>query len=222
MTTEQRIDEKFKILLREGDTILAQCGWTGSEYKISFPDDIDYRRFRTESLNLVRRVCGENSDHYQELKSIANGKTSAESSYYFKDCVGVLQAAQKDYAGSYLFDLRSLVAAELIGDFIEQAETLVNEGYYVPAASLAGAVLEDTLRKMCDKQDIPVPERTKLDKLNADLARVEAYSKLIQKRITALADIRNNADHGHFKNFTKEDVVDMVAWTKRFTADYLE
>ncbi len=37
-----------------------------------------------------------------------------------------------------------------------------------------------------------------------------------------LADIRNNADHGHFDKFKREDVEDMVKWVKRFGADYLQ
>jgi hypothetical protein len=118
-------------------------------------------------------------------------------------------------------DLRALVAAELIGDFTDQAEALVQEGYHVPAASLIGAVLEDALRKLCGVKSIPVPDKTKIDHLNAELARAGVYDKLIQKRITALADIRNNADHGHFDKFKREDVEDMVRWVRRFTADFL-
>ncbi|MEI6972173.1 MAG: HEPN domain-containing protein [bacterium] len=221
MSTDERINEKFKALLLEAQYVLANCGWDGTEYNRQ-PSDVDYRRFRTEAMNLVRRVCGEKSDHYEEMKRLAEGEHTAGNSFYFKDCFGVLQAAQKDYAGGYLFDLRALVASELIGDFIDQAEALVAEGFHVAAASLAGAVLEDTLRKLCESKDIPVPYRTKLDKLNADLAKAEVYNKLIQKRITALADIRNNADHGHFAKFTKEDVKDMVTWVRRFTTDHLE
>ena len=58
-------------------------------------------------------------------------------------------------------------------------------------------------------------------RLNADLARAAVYDKLVQKRITALADIRNNSDHGHFDKYTAEDVEDMIKWVKRFSADYL-
>lgn len=222
MSVHQHINEKFELLIKEGKQILADCGWDGREYHNGYPDDISYRRFRTEAMNLVRRICGENSDHYQELKRLAEGKHSAGNSYYFKDCFGVLEAAHRDFQGGYLFDLRSLVRAELLGDFIDQAEALLTEGYYVPAASLAGAVLEDTLRKLCNKNKIPVPDKTKIDKLNADLARAEVYNKLVQKRITVLADIRNNADHGQFDKFSLEDVEDMVKWLRRFTADYLE
>jgi hypothetical protein len=218
---QERIIEKFEALLQEGQQILSNCGWDGRSYR-AHPNDIEYRRFRAEATNLVKRACGEDSDHYQELKRLAEGERTSGNSYYFKDCFGVLQAAHRDFEGGYLFDLRSLVAADLLGDFIDQAETLVKEGYHVPAASLAGAVLEDTLRKLCHKNNILVPERTKIDKLNADLARAVVYSKLVQKRITALADIRNNADHGHFDKFSSDDVEDMVKWLRRFTADYLE
>ncbi|MEW5786151.1 MAG: HEPN domain-containing protein [Bacillota bacterium] len=206
MTTQERINEKFKVLLQEGQQILSNCGWNGSQYSRS-PSDIDYRRFRTEAMNLVKRVCGKDSDHYQELKRLAENE---------KTCFGILQAAHRDFNDGFLFDLRDLVAAELLGDFIDQAETLIAEGYHVPAASLAGAVLEDTLRKLCLKNRLPVPDRTKIDRLNADLAKAGVYDKLIQKRITALADIRNKADHGHFDEFAKDDVEDMVRWVRRF------
>jgi hypothetical protein len=94
--------------------------------------------------------------------------------------------------------------------------------YHVPAASLAGAVLEDTLRKLCEKHDVPLPENTKIDRLNGELARAQVYDKLVQKRITAIADIRNNADHGHFDKFRKEDVEDMIKWIRSFAADHLQ
>jgi len=87
---------------------------------------------------------------------------------------------------------------------------------------LAGAILEDTLRKICEKHGVPIPDSTKIDRLNADLARAEIYDKLVQKRITAIADIRNNADHGHFEKFKKDDVADMVKWIRSFAADQLQ
>lgn len=214
------IVEKFKSLITEGHQTIQKCGWDGSRY-YKHPSDIDYRRFRTEAMNLVRRVCGENSDHYMELKRIAETKEMAANSFYYKDCLGVLEAARNDYQGGYLLDLKSLVAAELLGDFLEQAEFLLSNGYYVPAASLAGAVLEDTLRKLCEKNNISIPEKTKIDRLNTDLVKAQIYTLLVQKRITALADIRNNADHGHTDKFKKEDVEDMVAYVRRFATEHL-
>jgi hypothetical protein len=152
---------------------------------------------------------------------MAEEKDSAMHSFYFVHCYGVLEAASRDFEAGLLFDLRSLIAAELLGDFITQAETLLGAGYHHPAASLAGAVLEDTLRKLCEKHGVTIPDSPKIDRLNADLAKANVYDKLIQKRIIAIADIRNNADHGHFDRFKKEDVEDMVKWIRNFAADYL-
>lgn len=90
MNVDQRIAETFKALLAEGRALLQRAGWNGKEYR-SCIDDVSYMRFRTEALNLVRRSCGEGSDHYQQLKTLAEDKATALNSYYFKDCYGYLR-----------------------------------------------------------------------------------------------------------------------------------
>lgn len=220
MNTKEKIIEHMKALLLEGQNVMHACGWNGREYQYH-PADTDYQRLRTQSLNIIRRACGEKSDHYLQLKRMAETQGSDTNSYYLKDCLGILEAAQKDFEAGFMFDLRSLVAAELLGDFIDQADFLLQSGYFHPAASLAGAVLEDVLRKLCAKHNITVPDKTVIDRLNTDLAKADIYDKLVQKRITALADIRNNADHGHFDKFKSDDVEDMIKWVRRFSADYL-
>ncbi len=222
MSTEDKILEKFRQLVEEGRNILLSLGWNGHQFKSSFPKHEDYLRFRTEALNLIARACGKDSDHYQELRRLAESKESATNSYHFPECLGVVEAALRDFEGGFLFDLRSLVAAELLGDFLEQTEYLLSKGYHNPAASLAGAVLEDTLRKLCQKHGLPCPAKTKIDRLNMDLAKAQVYNLLTQKRITAFADIRNNADHGRFDEFNGEDDEDMVKSIGRFAADHLE
>lgn len=222
MATKDIISKRFSDLISEGDEILEAVGWDGQKYHGDYPGDEDFFRFRTEAMNIIRRSCGDQSDHYRALQDLAADKVYGDNSYIMPRYLGVVRAAQRDFDSGLLFDLRSLVAAELIGDFVEQAKQLLREGYYVPAASLAGAVLEDSLRKLCAAKDITVPHVTKIDALNSELARAQIYDKLVQKRITALADIRNNADHGHFDKFNKEDVEDFINWLGRFTADYLK
>lgn len=221
MNTQELITQQFTRLVDEGRKILQSSGWDGDKFRQKHPSEMEYFRFRTEALNLIRRSCGEDSDHYKELRRLLESANASMNSFYFSHCFGVLEAAQKDFDAGLLFDMRALIAAELLGDLTEQAETLLTAGYHVAAASLAGAVLEDVLRKLCDKHHLPLPESTKLDRLNADLARASVYDKLVQKRITAIADIRNNADHGHPDKFSKVDVEDMVKWVRSFSADYL-
>ena len=218
MNNYDRIVAELAKLIEEGRNILTRCGYGTNDITgwKRFPSDDEYIRVRTRASNLVRRVCGEKSAHWKELDGIE--KRSAG----LPRVVGVLEAAKADIEGGLLFDLKQLVEAEILGDFLDQAGALLSTGYYVPAASLAGAVLEDTLRKMCDAANITYPANTKIDRLNADLAKAAIYDKLTQKQITAMADIRNNADHGHPEKFRTTDVEDMIRWVERFAADHLK
>jgi hypothetical protein len=66
-------------------------------------------------------------------------------------------AAQEDYEKGALFEVKSVIEAELFDDFLEQAEHLLQSGYFQPAAVIAGCVLEDGLRKLCEKHQIKLP-----------------------------------------------------------------
>jgi HEPN domain-containing protein len=217
---QPQIIQQFESLIGEGKSIMSQSGWDGREW-LRFPSMLDYLRFRTRGSNLISRVCGVDSVHYKELDNISKNKEMSSNSYYFHMCYGVIEAAYQDYKEGLLFDLRSLISAELLGDFTTQAEVLLESGYYIPAASLIGAVLEDSLRRLSDKNGISYPEKTKIDQLNSELARAGIYNKLVQKEITAKADIRNNADHGKHSEFSEKDVEEMIKWVRRFESDYL-
>jgi hypothetical protein len=220
MKTPDIISNRFEHLIAEGRQVLGECGRVERRWD-HFPSEEVYFRFRTEAMNLVRRSCGQDSDHYRELRRLAESEESANDSSFLPHVLGVVEAAKWDFDSGLLFDIRALLTAEVFADFVEQAEHLLGAGYHIPAASLAGAVLEDALRTLCGKNSIQIPASTKIDQLNADLARAGVYDKLVQKRITALADIRNNADHGHFEKCRPADVQDMVNWVRSFTADYL-
>ena len=57
--------------------------------------------------------------------------------------------------------------------------------------------------------------------MNADLTKLGIYNKLQQKRITALADIRNSAAHGKPEDFSDDDVLMMIRDIEQFLAIYL-
>lgn len=137
------------------------------------------------------------------------------------NCVGILEGAFRDFHDGMLDDVKHLIRADILDNFLSQAEMLVENGYNVAAASIAGAVLEDTLRKLCDKHSITYSEKTNINSLNTELAKAEVYDRLIQKEITAKADLRNTADHGHFDKVRSDDVKDMVRWIRRFVLEWM-
>jgi hypothetical protein len=130
----------------------------------------------------------------------------------------VFLAAREDYEGGYLRSTRSLIQADVFDSELEQAQELLDAGYKSPSAVVAGVVLETSLRELCDQNDI---EHGKLDKMNAELAKIGVYKKLQQKQITAIADIRNSAAHGKPEEFKEADVQDMIRDITHFVNEYL-
>ena len=132
---------------------------------------------------------------------------------------GILKALKSDYEAGYLKSVHEIIHGDIFGDFLEMADYLLTEGYKDPAAVLAGGVLEEQLRKLCQAHCIPVTKGSlpkKADGLNAELASANVYSKLDQKSITAWLGLRNNAAHGKYNEYSKEQVALMVHGVRDF------
>ena len=113
--------------------------------------------------------------------------------------------------------LKGLISAEIFSDFIEMAQHLLSQNYKDPAAVIAGSVLEEHLRQLAISNGVEIEVETdgvlrpkKADRLNSDLAKAEVYSKLDQKAVTMWLDLRNKAAHGHFQEYTKDQVSNMI------------
>jgi len=94
------------------------------------------------------------------------------------------------------------------------------------AAFLAGASLEDALRRLCEARGIAYdPEKTSISKLQSALYqpsnKIEVISSSENKHITAWGDTRNKADHGRFGEITHTEVVAMVLGVRAFLDKHL-
>jgi uncharacterized protein YutE (UPF0331/DUF86 family) len=99
------------------------------------------------------------------------------------------------------------------------AEHLLQQGYKDPSAVLIGSVLEEHLRALCDGRGIPTVvggKPKKADSMNAELAGVGVYNKLDQKNLTAWLDLRNKAAHGHYGEYSSEQVGNMLRGVQDF------
>lgn len=222
MKIDEKILERLDELIENGKKVLGtyHCGSGSNDYGSWVGDDTVARGISYEwgisCLNLLGRVFGKDSVHFQQFEKFSSGLALYDAS---EKAFGILLAAKDDYENGYLFDTRALIEAEVFDDFLEQAEHLLNQSYFTAAAVIAGSVLEDSLRKLCTKNRITLSAKPKLDAMNADLAKTGVYNLLKQKQITALADLRNKAAHG-LGGFKKEDVEAMIKDVRRFTVDY--
>jgi len=94
------------------------------------------------------------------------------------------------------------------------------------AAFLAGASLEDALRRLCDAHSLPYDsQRSSISKFQACLyqpsKQIEFVSQSENKQITVWGDTRNKADHGKFGEITQTEVVTMIMGVRSFIDKHL-
>lgn len=178
--------------------------------------------WEVKAKSLLFNVCGEKSLHMTAFLDAE--KPVAYSNNFEALCrvKAVFLAAKEDFEGGYLNTVRNLVHAEVFGSELDQARELLATGYRLPAAVVAGVVLETTVRNLCTDHQIEYDRHTKLDKMNADLTKAGVYNSIQQKRITAMAGIRNSAAHGKPEEFTEGDVKGMIDDIERFLAANLQ
>jgi hypothetical protein len=219
MRSDEKIRERLDQLVAMGEEVLAtkqsSSGFLASDLYV---DAQKAQQWATSVRSLLARVFGLSSEHYMNF--LAQVRHHLTFSPVLR-AQGVLRAAKDDYENGHLLELRRLVEADLFDDFLEQAEHLFSKGYHQAAAVIAGCVLEDGLRKLCGRYGVPLSSRPKLDSMNAELVKAGAFSKLVQKRITALSDLRNKAAHGEWGDFSQDDVKEMIVSVRRLLEEAL-
>jgi len=187
----------------------------GYEYDSSL-----YAAFRAAGLSFLENTFGAAHPYYREFeRHTADAYTTSMNAG-----IGVLRAAREEVTGGWAVSTRGLVSVEIFADFLEMAEHVLTQGYKDPAAVVLGSVLEEHLRKLAQKNGIPieVPAKNgllvpkKADVLNADIQKAGVYNLLQQKSVTAWLDLRNKAAHGKYVEYSVEQVQLMLAGLQVF------
>jgi len=204
------MEDRYPILGRDGSSYIA-----------------DYHKLRTNFLNLIQLLGAKRNSFSDLVKDVRNANEQVPA-----ELQGMILGLKSDYEAGLLRSIAEMIEANVTADYLEQAERLlkVNKiGNYnhVPAAVLAGAVLEDSLRRLCVRQTPPISTNKpggQLKTLNVfieDLKNAGLFNELKAKQLRAWADIRNAAAHGRFDEFTRADVEQMVPAIHSFLADYM-
>ena len=189
---------------------------------------------RLEAVSLARSVVYDTVGDNHPLMSDLNNALKARSA---SPAIAVCRSVVTLYDEGGLSSPRLAIAHEIEGDIldiaqkqIEAAERSADETQkhiqIAIAAFLAGAALEDALRRLCDARTIKYdPQRTSISTLQAALyqpsKQIEVISKSENDYITAWGKTRNNADHGRFNDITHTEVLTMVIGVRGFIDRHL-
>lgn len=233
---DQKIRSRFDELIEKWNKLLSEMKEQETTRVSNIPRGIsDYEALVLNSSSLIKEVLA-NSERSKELQqNIAHPGTVKHPgpvSSSVKRIIGILEGLKDDYENGFLDDLEKRIAMKISADYMGQAEALLGEGIpgqydHVPAAVLCGAVLEDSLRRLCQRQTPsisitkPNGQYKTLGPLIDELEKAKVFNKPKIGQLRWWAQIRNSAAHGQFNEFTREDVELMLKGAKNFLADYL-
>lgn len=192
---------------------------------------IKYYALVEKTSTLLNTMLGDSARGREMAKQLEKRADSPKGST-LEYIVGTLQGLQNDYENSYLDGLEKRIVASVSSDYMTQVDMLLGEGRsaqlgYISAAALCGAVLEDAIRRLCERQSPPISTKKrgggfkKLTAMIDELQKANVYNPMKRDQLQSFAKIRNSAAHARFNEFTRNDVESMIVGVKHFLADYL-
>lgn len=215
-------------LIKQLDSVLAYRDNLLKKSPTSFGDLTgvpwhDVRRGIALAVAAIERVGGHTSSYEKQVTDIQTQGKDLDLQYMALELFGVVEALRDDVASGYLHPVRELIHGELFADFLEMSEHLLSEGYKDAAAVIAGSSLEVHLKKLCTKHGISLSVESsgnlrmkKAETVNEDLVKVNAYSSIDKKNVTAWLGLRNAAAHGEYHTYTAAQVQSLVIGIRDF------
>lgn len=220
MHTDKLILQRFdELQAKAGEVKKTYCDPFGSTGRIiHHVNGASFNEWATSVLNLLQRVFGDGSAHYKNFEHFYREFRGGEYSTTFEDCWGILRAAQEDYSGGYLFNMRALIKAETMMDVLAQAEIFKNADQPDIACILAGIALELAVKERCEREKITTES---FANMNMNLRKAGVYNQAMGEQLSSWYTRRNDAAHGNIGKSTPRDADDMIKGVRRFIAEYL-
>jgi len=232
-----KITERFDVLLKEGEALVNalpplvkptdQYGGTKTipgrlasyvnEYEIP-----RYQSWLSSAANLLHQVAGPGSyfaktcDELTHDKRMENGVHSEVVQKMF----ALLKAAKEDADYGLLGKIEFNIAGATFDDFLDHAEEYHKGNKKMESSVLASAVLEDTVKKICNKNSIN-PSGKRLDDLVTQLVQTDILTRVKAKRVRSFAGVRNHALHAEWDEFDISDVGAMIKGVRELIEEFL-
>jgi len=133
----------------------------------------------------------------------------------------LLENLLADIEAGLLTSVANRAAAEAFDDFLDHAKNYLADEKKNESGAIAGVVFEDSLRRICRKNQIP--ERgEKIDDLISTLVKRDIITPTKAKRARSAADVRTKATHAQWDEFDLDDVRATIEFTRELIASELD
>lgn len=178
--------------------------------------------FRIAGLAILQSLYGTDHQFYRDFEVGTHGKRTLFS---LRSPVALIETVREQVDAGWLEDARALISADIFSNIIEMADYLLSESYKDAAAVLVGGSLEGHLRSLAIRHGVETqePDRKtgrmkarRAEALNEDLPKKSVYNLADQKQVTAWLNIRNDAAHVKYENYTQAQVQLMLQGVRDF------
>lgn len=102
-----------------------------------------------------------------------------------------------------------------------ETKILFKTGYFPAAGAMAGVILEQHLKTLCESQNPPLKLRgNTIDPLSETLKSAQIYDQTQHRRIQVMGDIRNRCSHSVANPASKEEVWELIEDVNKFMKSY--
>lgn len=201
--------EFLKELASEGNALVEEFD-ASEPHERSNALERKYNRWRKNVIGTFRFARLET--HLSEAVEVFD--TSWETGFKADQVAPLVESAVDLLERGFVGNLRIVIHAEIFGTTVDEAKTLFESGHLIPAAVLAGIVVEGWLRDEAEKAGIQDSEKAKTSRLNNDLKEAGVFSVPRWRQVQTYLDIRNAAAHGKGSELTREEIGRLLAFAE--------
>jgi hypothetical protein len=174
-----------------------------------------------EARNVIQLAVPMPQNAYrQRIEAITNPEGKA-----IVQCVisatEVLRALLPDIDAGLVGDLGNKIRAATFDDFLDHAESYLQDGQKMQAGVVAGVVFEDTIRRIYRDKITGDDKGKQVDELINALTRQNVITGQQSKQAKVAAHVRAKATHALWDEFNLEGVESTIQITKTFLREHL-
>ncbi|MEB6675933.1 DUF4145 domain-containing protein [Acinetobacter haemolyticus] len=113
-----------------------------------------FLEWKIKTKNIFLLSCGDRSIHFTEFLKAEKIQYYDTNAKLFKRLLPVLLATYDDLKNGFLISFKQIVQAEVFETELEQAKSLLENGYKNAAGVIAGVVLETAVKELCLNNNI--------------------------------------------------------------------
>jgi len=237
MEMKEEITKRFKELSQKGNQLLGTLGpellgISSDGYRNVNPDGYEcwvperripgFRSWLTSASNLIHFVVSPKMPLAMECDRLMEDPDLKQGvpSRILVLMLGLLMGAKEEWDHGLLGKIEYIVAGATFDDFLDHAAQYHKGNKKMEAAVLGSAVLEDTVKKIAQKNGIQTCGKTLEPLINA-LVKANVLTSVKGKRVKAYAGVRNHALHAEWEKFEISDVGDLINGTRELLENYL-